>query len=330
VSCEGWSSCSYSDWWHNGDVGCRSRDACIYMDYESSSDPDDHMVADCTGDSACWMTFEKWFHTTSTAALMNAGQSFNCRAMSACQSAQMPSVNTCSATDSCKWSHIGYKQGDLRCGGAWSCKYAEINRIDGDLVCAGTESCGDLDAIKESNALYCDGKLACGELTVVNGVPSKVFLRGQAGLSNAHLQSKDVNGNAVESFELYAYAADAVKGTTVMCQSGSTCTLYCFGNACDGMERFECSSAAVCSCEGDSCPEVAVVSTSSAARVLPAGLIKARSQRVEAMAVHTELSETQAMNEPLAMLLGAGAVMMVLGAAFYLYDRKGKDTYQQL
>merc|ERR1719464_1889102 len=149
---------------------------------------------------------------------------------------------------------------------------------------------------------------------MIHGMPNKLYVRGFEGLAYSNLKSLDASGNALESLEIYAYAVDAVKGSALECVSGSTCSMYCFNGACAGMGSFTCNAGATCSCDGDSCPTIGA----------------SKLNAIEAVAVQLGEAHKMLVNEPLVMLVGAGAIMMILGAVFFLYGRPGKDAYQAL
>jgi len=341
ISCESDFSCYSSDFWHNGDVGCSGYQACAYMDYLSTNDADDEMAVRCTGELSCFETWASpWAHAPASAWSSSfgegAGQSFACRGKKACKQSILFNVEACSGSDACSSSTIGYNAKDLRCGGVDACDATVINHVDGAVVCAGEDSCSEV-VVRDVDALYCDGYLSCSHMTGVHGVPSQIYARGRKALSECDLQSKDVNGDALELFEVFASSSKALHKTTIKCVEGSECRLFCAGNSCATMERFECSSEESCSCEGDSCPEIVVVTPQTidgATMLSPRARAQLKQQRMEAVAVHTELTETQQawISEPLLMLGGAGAVLTLLGAVFHLCGRKEKSVhaYEQL
>jgi len=252
----------------------------------------------------------------------------------ACKQSQLINVEVCSGTDACSSSTVGYNGKDLRCGGEESCDEAVIAHVDGAVFCAGRNSCTEME-VRAADALYCDGYLTCSHMTGVHGVPSQIYARGRKALSESDIQSLDANGDALELFEVFASSGKALHKTTIKCVEGSECKLYCAGSSCATMERFECSSAESCSCEGESCPEIVVVipeTIDGVGRLSLSERAQLKQQRMEAVMLHAEFGATQraVMNEPLVMLIGAGVVLMVLAAVFYLYGREDKNVYQEL
>merc|ERR1712013_140530 len=235
------------------------------------------------------------------------GVSWNCRAVEACSDSQMANVKVCSATDACKNLDMASNAGDLFCSGETSCEGATLSEV-GAVHCTGLRSCLGVQ-LQTMNALYCDATSACEEL---NGrVRGTVHIGGSQGMAKADIQSDG-------DLEIFAYGSNALSESTIECVSGSVCTLYCYNAACDGLESFACDAGAECNveCEGSEvCP---TVSDNSKLNVLAA--------------VAVQLSEVQSalMDEPMVVLVGAGSVLLLLGAAFYMYGGKDKEAYEEL
>jgi len=133
-----------------------------------------------------------------------------------------------------------------------------------------------------------------------------------AVINSCHSQGCDQNPSAsLRDITIYALGRNAMTGAILRCYGGATCDLHCHGDACSDMMQFQCYDGATCNCDGPGCPE---------------GLGSAqRLEFVEADGLGLAAPKPVA-NEPLVVVVGAGTIVLILSAIFYLYGGKDKEV----
>jgi len=247
--CGGVEACAYSDVYDSG-MRCAAQWACNYIDWGYSSNPDEVSHYECTGHTGCWAMWEYDFSRGQTDGSL-AGQTWACRGYQACQEAQIVNVNECSGQRGCERARIYNTDGDVHCGGQEACMDSYFYDSDA-LFCDAPYSCLRSQLYSQSS-VDCGGSRSCEYAHIYGG---DVFARGELALESATLYSADHSGNAMERMSVYATGKNAMSGAKLDCATGSTCTLYCFGSACDNMAGFHCNDGATCDCVGAGCSSV--------------------------------------------------------------------------
>merc|ERR1712066_926492 len=110
-----------------------------------------------------------------------------------------------------------------------------------------------------------------------------------------------------------------MNGALLTCYGGSTCNLYCYGDACLAMDDFVCYDGAVCNCEGPGCPELMTMSRKKEIDELMVfhgvGMSEGDGSLISSILSVNEMSGS------MMMLVGAMSVVMILMALFYIVRR---------
>ena len=179
----------------------------------------------------------------------------------------------CYGYRSCKNSYIEGVT-SLRCHGSASCFNASYIETSVVQYCDGYASCcGVLDAYSASST--CDGKYSCAASDVLNWglcdgelscAFSNIYLadidiflgyQGIRGLGTLAFYKSHIYSNA-NNFSLWMAGYYTGYNSTIHCESGDSCTVYCSGNACYNL-RLECEAESNCrvycnDTENNQCP----------------------------------------------------------------------------
>lgn len=216
---------------------------------------------------------------------------------------------------------------DLTCSGDLGCFYPDIVSTSA-VRCDGQSSCAWGDIIAQS--ITCASYGACMQSTLSAAVIN--------AWGYSSVQSATMDSTGLRSMKVNAMGHRVGYAATVLCRSGSTCTVVCSGTGCENM-GYVCEDGAQCSCEGASCPDI--VASESLLRerevmevpddimqrlVSQVGEEKAQRAFVvvdgQSHAVETGLADSAV------LLCVAGVGVGVLAVAFYA--GKGKGGYEAL
>ena len=180
--------------------------------------------------------------------------------------------------------------------------------------------------------MLCDGAMSCAESSIYG--PNQLYARGELSMVNAVINSCygegcDANpGDTARDIVIYAQGQDAMNGATLNCFSGSTCDLYCYGDACLSMGDYVCYPGAVCNCDGTGCPQIVTMSRKEEIDELMTfhGVGKSAG---DTSSISSILSLNE-MNGSMMILIGAMSVVMILMALFYIVRQSEKGEYEPL
>ena len=114
----------------------------------------------------------------------------------------------------------------INCPGLYSCAFINnITTIQGNVLCRGELSCYGSTIYIHTYDLYCNGDRSCANAIITSGRQN--FFYSHMAAYNSILNS---NGDDV----LYSFRGTASGyNTTIHCNSGHTCHIECYSNACN-------------------------------------------------------------------------------------------------
>ena len=176
---------------------------------------------------------------------------------------------------------------NILCQGSASCRNQNIHS-DLNTYCLGDQSCSSA-IINSGDSVYCDGNVSCkqSEITAL----STIYCAGTDGCNEAIIHSHSVHllgyntafqskiyANTVKAFGNYAFAHAVIEsinntalaiesygiysgyGASIICRSGSECTLKCKNNGCLNLD-FLCLSGSQCAVTPNVCDENNIVAS---------------------------------------------------------------------
>ena len=155
-------------------------------------------------------------------------------------------------------------------------------------------------------------------------------------MAGATISSCNEDTDECGDLTIYATGKGAMNGVNFICSGGITCNLHCHGDACSNLDgrgsgKYWCNTAdgTVCNCQGTGCPEY-IDGHPDAMNVFPKQEMYAFDRVGMSVMDNSFISMLNEMNESMMLLVGAGAVLMVLMAMFYFVRRSGKGEYEPL
>ena len=159
--------------------------------------------------------------------------SIDCAGYHSCDSASWTQLSTYSSDCSCSGSYSCYQGlsfynfGDYYCAGLFSCAYMTyLYSSDGtDVECYGEKSC--VESLIYGYDIYCYGFDSC--------VGSRIYLRGTLFIYSPMAAKDSLIYSDSNSVNLYFYGGYTGYDTTVVCDNGDICNIYCFDNGCNDL-----------------------------------------------------------------------------------------------
>ena len=137
---------------------------------------------------------------------------------------------SCYEATSIQLTQTGGSNPTLHCLGLSSCSNVnDMLAAFGDIRCLAELSCFQsvLKVDESSDQVDCNGDRACASSRIEAPI---VYVGGHMGAANAILKSN------VDGSFFGMYGADSGYNTTIICQTGQTCTVECHTNACDDLQ----------------------------------------------------------------------------------------------
>ena len=173
-----------------------------------------------------------------TTELECAGSTFSgneeirCHAYKSCIGADIYSgseLTMCHGSYSCYESSLLSSTDIVECFGLMSC--AKSNIIANDIDCYGELSCfqTNISSFNNDNTLeiVCGGDHACYNSTIINATIVNSY--GRLSLRNSTIIS------GINHMNIYIYGFYSGLNSTVICENGNNCTIYCRNTGCNGM-----------------------------------------------------------------------------------------------
>ena len=189
-----------------------------------------------------------------------------CDGEESCKSATILTGIQCRASRSCVLSVIDTNDNfNDECGGFQSCFKSDINATTsttGEVECDGPSSCAQSEIVAET--IVCSGKLSCADSVNINGAQlvavggyfaaarstiysSWVYILAYKGL---FLSTVDSMGRDTMIVEAYGHLSG--DSASVICRSGSECSIKCVSTGCKNMD-YICENGAICNIEPSEC-----------------------------------------------------------------------------
>ena len=192
----------------SGVSGCRSSDIWLNSNYESNIRNNFNNTNKT--------------NTTTTATIRH---NLYCDGDKACRDATIVLFN----------SNYNDYTDNIYCRGRLSCFYGiSINNFD-KVICSGKKACHSYAVIGNGNVLACLGGSSCNGASIIN--VRTVIATGSFSLCGSQIIN---NGRDLDIYLLGYQSSD---GLTIICQTGTSCTVYCMNiNVCNATIKFSCSS----------------------------------------------------------------------------------------
>lgn len=132
---------------------------------------------------------------------------------------------------------------NCNCYGLRSCS-SIVNSIsipNGDINCHGEKSCSNSKLISNSDRIYCGGTKSCENGNLINA--QEIYGNGYLSLLNSTIYSNN-------TISIFLYGKSSGKNMNLICGVGITCTVNCYGNACNNDENisYTCSNGISTNC----------------------------------------------------------------------------------
>lgn len=205
---------------------------------------------------------------------------FPSQVVSSCNQGSQSGTAECYDEKECTDDSI-YCRNRAACRGFLACSYANLtdnynNDCSGDYGCLSAIMTGDTVS---NYGVHCDGNFGCQEV-VTDGVGKFYYIRGRAAAHKSYFKNGlyyYVTGNWAlsdgmidsgdqEVVTIQLKGDDCASGATVLCREASECYLDCTTtSSCDSanITCFGDASESNCDCNGEYCPSINYVSTSS-------------------------------------------------------------------
>jgi len=166
----------------------------------------------------------------------------------------------CEGSKSCSKSNI--KSGvEVTCNGHKSCFKSNIQCME-DIQCNGVNSCSGSKLISHLGEITCNGKGGCHSTEIDTNTLTVYSHYGASyadinaemiqGMGYYSLMYTMINSNDRDRIHIKSHAHLSGYGATVLCQSGSKCTLECKSTGCMNMD-FVCLYGSKCEVSPNEC-----------------------------------------------------------------------------
>ena len=134
---------------------------------------------------------------------------------------------------------VGLTNAYIDCTDLQQCVGQNLYNLD-DIYCYGELACnlGIFGGPDYTHSPACNGAHSCANSTIYN--TTEVYAYAALALAHSTIYNSNV------SMVVYAEAFYAAYNTTIYCNDGSDCIIYCLGNSCDGMNLI-CDGTSTCS-----------------------------------------------------------------------------------
>ena len=174
------------------------------------------------------------------ANLTTTGEYIHCYGYESCKQATIVTSGyyiSCAASNSCNQAKkivMVSSSYSIRCGGLASCANSQLisNELD-DVNCYGEQSCANT-TIADTSDVYCSGDHSCANSQIT--VTSQIRAGGTLSLTNSQLYS----GDSSVSFNFWGF--ESGYNASLICGTGHTCYVNCYGNGCGNLNA-ECNGS---------------------------------------------------------------------------------------
>jgi hypothetical protein len=162
---------------------------------------------------------------------LGSSDTINCLGYQSCKSAWISNVTnylncygyqSCSEMDLSYWWSTSFPKGNVLCHGGLSCESSNIN-TNGILYCSSLKSCQSSN-IYSPAAVYSYGLYSNQNNYIYNA--KTIYANGAYSYNLADIEIKGITSN------IYFYGLYSGQSSSIHCQSGSTCNVYCLGSSC--------------------------------------------------------------------------------------------------
>ena len=180
----------------------------------------------CDGSGQCFM----WTLTENGINDITCGGFYSCgnASITITGSGKIECYGSYSCYSSYNMTSTNEEFGGLECYGLYSCaKISQINITTGDVLAYGEKSLYSSNVTLNNGNLFCDGDRSC----------ANSFIYGsQIHYLNGYLAGQNSIFNSLYSnVSYYFFGGRSGDGATIVCQSGHTCTINCYGNGCNNL-----------------------------------------------------------------------------------------------